>query len=618
MPVLTSIGNGDETKYAQTQPASFTKGLHHDEYGLAPSADYAAFCHAVAKGDPEMGGLQIAAGPDQRKWESPIAGNYFNDMGADPDAVAMPPAPKLGRSELCAELAAVYAMALTRDLPFEALQKANTPIPHITTGGSPVTVGDLVNELRKLSWFDTNGTPVGFKGMALTDHERRRREANWETKSKGLTVDVLFRGSTPGAKKGPYISQFMLIGTDDLSGTAPAKGQIAYGLQTITQAQLVPEAEKDYMTTWADWLEVQQGQGFDQPPHKTRRRIHTPRDLAGYVHFDALYQAYLNACLILLGNGLEVDGGNPIAQERPDNSIGFATWGGPHILSLVTEVATRGLRAARRTKFQVHRRARPEVLAARLTQVANAHVGHMDPGAVIQIGNMLSELGFNPENQVVRPGSILDWITQHNKKANNGSAATPIHDDKNFLLPMAFVEGSPMHPAFGAGHATVAGACVTILKAFFEGNAKYSDVIKGGGTHYAADKADNLVASHRKDGNDATVSEELDKLAANISIGRNIAGVHYYSDYYDSLRMGERIAVSILEEQMHTYHEPVSLSLTSFDGDAIKLGTTGGTGPAAVKVKITNASGLPELRDTWWTRDLEDYGIVEDGSGAGV
>ncbi len=33
-------------------------------------------------------------------------------------------------------------------------------------------------------------------------------------------------------------------------------------------------------------------------------------------------------------------------------------------------------------------------------------------------------------------------------------------------LPMAFQEGSPMHPSYGAGHATVAGACVTILKAY--------------------------------------------------------------------------------------------------------------------------------------------------------
>ncbi len=33
---------------------------------------------------------------------------------------------------------------------------------------------------------------------------------------------------------------------------------------------------------------------------------------------------------------------------------------------------------------------------------------------------------------------------------------------------MAFPEGSPTHPSYGAGHATVAGACVTILKAWFD------------------------------------------------------------------------------------------------------------------------------------------------------
>jgi membrane-associated phospholipid phosphatase len=34
------------------------------------------------------------------------------------------------------------------------------------------------------------------------------------------------------------------------------------------------------------------------------------------------------------------------------------------------------------------------------------------------------------------------------------------------LLPQAFPEGSPLHTAYGSGHATVAGACVTMLKWF--------------------------------------------------------------------------------------------------------------------------------------------------------
>ena len=61
----------------------------------------------------------------------------------------------------------------------------------------------------------------------------------------------------------------------------------------------------------------------------------------------------------------------------------------------------------------------------------------------------------------------------------------------------------------------------------------------------------------RKTKGPLTVQGELDKLAANISIGRNMAGVHYYSDYYDSARMGERIAIGILLEQAPTYGDAV-------------------------------------------------------------
>ncbi|GFE66997.1 vanadium-dependent haloperoxidase [Litoreibacter roseus] len=617
LPTLTPINNNDETLYSHGQPASFTKGLKHDKYGLATKEEYAKFCSALITGDVNMGGLSISAGEKARKWESPLAGVYFNDIGVDSDTVAMAPAPKLGRSELCAEMATVYAMALTRDMSFEDLCDPQKIIPDIKTGTKKVSVGDLIAELRKLSWFDPAGKPIGYKGHTLTAHEQRRRASLWETPEKGLTIDVLFRGSTAGAKQGPYISQFMLLGTHDLTkannkGGDPKDGKISYGLQTIEQAQLIPEASEDYMTTWEKWLKVQQGTLFDHPAHKIKRRIHTPRDLAGYVHFDALYQAYLNACLIMLDSKIGTDGDNPIAQQRSSNSMPFATWGGPHILSLVTEVATRGLRAARRTKFQVHRRARPEVIAARISQVAEGHVGGMDPAAIEQLENMLKELGFDLKKRTAREGSILDWVQQLNLHKNGAGKAAPISDDKNFLLPMAFIEGSPMHPAYGAGHATVAGACVTVLKAFFDSNVGFGEKINGGGTLYAADDADTLVKAKRQDGKNASLSDELDKLAANISIGRNIAGVHYYSDYYDSLRMGERIAIGILEEQMFTYHEKLSLTLTSFDGDTIELiQTDGGYGTNSVKTKITNAQGIEVPRDTWWTRDIADYGIVD-------
>jgi hypothetical protein len=41
---------------------------------------------------------------------------------------------------------------------------------------------------------------------------------------------------------------------------------------------------------------------------------------------------------------------------------------------------------------------------------------------------------------------------------------------------MAFPEGSPTHPAYGAGHATVAGACTTILKAWFDATQPFNSL----------------------------------------------------------------------------------------------------------------------------------------------
>ena len=64
------------------------------------------------------------------------------------------------------------------------------------------------------------------------------------------------------------------------------------------------------------------------------------------------------------------------------------------------------------------------------------------------------------------------------------------------------------------------------------------------------------------------------KVAANISIGRNMAGVHYFSDYDDILRMGEQIALAILEEQALCYStDPFVLSVATFDGEVVTIGT---------------------------------------------
>ena len=68
-----------------------------------------------------------------------------------------------------------------------------------------------------------------------------------------------------------------------------------------------------------------------------------------------------------------------------------------------------------------------------------------------------------------------------------------------------------------------------------------------------------------------TVGGELNKVAANIANARNFAGIHWRTDFSESLKLGEAIAIGILEEQKGTYNEEASFTLTKFDGTTITI-----------------------------------------------
>ena len=65
---------------------------------------------------------------------------------------------------------------------------------------------------------------------------------------------------------------------------------------------------------------------------------------------------------------------------------------------------------------------------------------------------------------------------------------------------------------------------------------------------------------------DLTVCGELDKVASNIGIGRNWAGIQYRRDCKESIELGEKIAIGILEEQKITHNEKSSFSIRKIDG----------------------------------------------------
>ncbi len=126
-----------------------------------------------------------------------------------------------------------------------------------------------------------------------------------------------------------------------------------------------------------------------------------------------------------------------------------------------------------------------------------------------------------------------------------------------------------MHTAYGSGHATVAGACVTMLKWFFDESA----IIKKPMVPDPTDPTKPLIPYVAPPGEAAlTVGGELNKLASNISQGRNIAGVHWRTDATEANKLGEAVAIAMLEELGGSFSEPFAgFSMTRFDGTTITV-----------------------------------------------
>ena len=64
----------------------------------------------------------------------------------------------------------------------------------------------------------------------------------------------------------------------------------------------------------------------------------------------------------------------------------------------------------------------------------------------------------------------------------------------------------------------------------------------------------------------------MNKLAANIALGRDFAGIHWRADYTESVKLGEAVAISILRDQRACYNEAFGgFTFTKFDGTTITI-----------------------------------------------
>src|SRR5260370_6632573 len=102
-----------------------------------------------------------------------------------------------------------------------------------------------------------------------------------------------------------------------------------------------------------------------------------------------------------------------------------------------------------------------------------------------------------------------------------------------------------------------------MLKAFFDESEIITDCVVA--------RADGLSLTHLDD-IALTVGGEVNKLAFNIAMGRNFAGIHYRSDAEVGFRLGEDVAIAMLQDLVRTCTEDFSgFQFTRLDGAGVRI-----------------------------------------------
>jgi hypothetical protein len=304
----------------------------------------------------------------------------------------------------------------------------------------------------------------------------------------------------------------------------------AFGAQPLTQQLTTYASHVDYMTNETTFQQVQNGidTGLQVQVDPLLRFLHDGRGLGAYTRVDVLFQAYFVAFMVLNTIGAPRNPGNPYVNSTKQN--GFGTFGGPDFAASITAVARPALNNVWYQKWLVHLRHRPESGGAIVRQILTGN------------GNTLM-------------GHVNDNVL------NSQAVQSSFDKFGDYFLCMAYPEGSPTHPAYPTGHGTVAGACITVLKFFFDGDFVIPNPV------VPSSDGLSLLAYTGGDAGQLTVNGELNKIANNISYGHGIhSAIHWRSDTTSSVQLGEAVTISMLQDRAATYAEKFTINLTKIDG----------------------------------------------------
>lgn len=351
-----------------------------------------------------------------------------------------------------------------------------------------------------------------------------------------VTAKTLFRGTSAGCLVGGYVSQLFLneigVGNFSYEPKGPTKtgvygntedNYLAIQNGNVPVPQTIAQDENnDILQSMADGSEI-------------KRFMYNGRQLGSTVHIDLVFQHFYEAAAILLNAGVGA-GAQVKVGPKEGNFLG-----GPVLTTTaIAEVSRHALRAAWVQKWRKNQRLRPEAMAARVIK---------EKAGVLPVGTVHADLISS---------DVIAKVEAFNA-ANGGDTAA--------FLPLQYAEGSPTHPAYPAGHATISGACATILKIMFA-DAAWSTT----GLAEVQGNADGS-ATEPYSGADAgqiTIHGEIEKLAHNIALGRDYAGVHYRSD--SELALGEKVAIQYYKDQKALFNEEIEeVTFIGFDGSSITV-----------------------------------------------
>ncbi|MEH1966394.1 vanadium-dependent haloperoxidase [Nostoc sp.] len=445
----------------------------------------------------------------KRKLVQPLTPLAISLSGVNTCQLAIPVPPTLDSAEQAAEFLEIAWQQLLQDVPFSEFRNDTT---------NPLILA-AVKDLNRLS---------AFKGP------KQNGQVTPELLFRGTAIYVDASGRTayhtlPGVDVGPYVSQFLLR-------PVPA------GTHSYAQLNRVPLAipENSFQTNYDEWLLVQNGgeSGRKIKFDSTHRYFINGRDQSEIAHTPP--PVYGNAALILLAKPVSDDPlaggvGSPYNSSNPYNksktqSGGSGTFGPGYSQSLIGWVSPHAIRAAYWQKYYVHRRLRAEAY-----------------------GGLVHNNKVNKTNYPIHPevfkSEALDRFFSKNK---------------SYLLPQAFPEGAPLHSSYPGGASVSAGASVTILKALFDESYVIPNPV-------VPDPNDPTKLIPYQ-GPPLTVGGELNKLAANIGLGRDSAGIHWRTDAAASLALGEAIAIGILRDEKLTFRENFEgFTFTKFDGTKVTI-----------------------------------------------